>query len=192
MKKTLLFFVALTIFSSVSFARRLEDPAASARMGVMRSGSTFRVFYKGDGVSRVVINIYDAKGDKVFSDNLGKQEGFVRPYNFSELAEGKYSIELIDGAGKQVESIEYKYGKIEKLASLIKVSGEINKYLLIVPAQGDEVLNVKIVNATGDLLYSGSEKVSGDFAKVYDLKSLSGKFSLSITDSKGTTKTIIY
>lgn len=192
MKKTLLFFLALTIFSNVSFAHIPDDPAASARMGIMRLGSVFKVFYKGTSISRVTVNIYDAKGLRVFSDNLGKQKSFARPYNFSELAEGTYTIELIDIAGKQIESVEYKQGKIEKLASLIKMSGEINKFLLIVPGKGDDVLNVRILNDSGEELYQGEEKVNGDFAKTYDLKSLSGSFSLSITDSKGATKTLSY
>lgn len=190
MKKTLLFFLALTIFSSVSFASTLDNPVAVARMGVIRSGSVFKVFYKGTALNRVTINIYDSKGLLVFTDKLGKQENFVRPYNFSELADGQYTIELNDQLGKQVESVEYKHGKIEKLATLIKVAGE-SKFLLAVPSQGQDVLKVKITNESGDVVYEGEEKIQGDFARIYDLKSI-GKFTMSVTDNKGTTKTIHY
>jgi hypothetical protein len=192
MKKTLLFFLALITISTISFARRLDNPVALSRMGIIRSGSIFKVFYKGTALNKVVINIYNNDNVKVLSDNLGKQESFVRPYNFSQLSEGQYTIELTDETGKQVERVEYRNGKIEKLATLIKISGEGAKYLLIVPSQGTDLLDVKISDAFGKVIYHSEEKVKGDFAKVYDLKSLSGSFELSITDSKGVTKTLSY
>jgi hypothetical protein len=192
MKKTLLFFLALTIISTGSFAHRLDNPASLSRMGVIRSGSTFKVFYKGTALNKVVINIYNSDGVKVLSDNLGKQDSFIRPYNFSQLSEGQYTIELTDETGKQVERVEYRNGKIEKLATLIKLSGEAGKYLLMVPSPDADVLEVKISDASGKVVYQSKEKVQGDFAKVYDLKSLSGSFDLSITDSKGVTKTLSY
>jgi hypothetical protein len=192
MKKTLLFFLALIVISTISFARRLDNPPALSRMGVIRSGSTFKVFYKGTSLSKVVINIYSNNKVKVFSDNLGKQDSFVRPYNFSQLPEGEYTIELTDETGKQVQRVQYRNGKIEKLASLIKVSGEGDKYLLMVPSEGADVLDIEISDAAGEVIYRSKEKIEGDFARVYDLKSLSGIFELSITDSKGVTKTISY
>jgi hypothetical protein len=192
MKKNLFFFLALTVFSSVSFARNLETPPASLRMGIIRSGSTFKVFYKGTSLNKVTVNIYDAKGAKLFSDNLGFQENFVRPYNFSELAEGNYTIELVDGLGKQLESVSYSKGKVEKLGTLIKMADGSGKYLLIVPSKGRDVLKVTITDASGEVVYQNEESVESDFAKIFDLKSISKDFTLSITDSKGATKHIHY
>lgn len=191
MKKTLLFFVMLTMV--VGNAIGGDDvPAASSRMAVLRSGSTFKVFYKGGSINKITINIYNSRGEKVFSDNVGRHENFVRPYNFSGLAEGQYSIELVDDRGKQVESVEYRSGKIEKLANLIKVANAEAKYMLMVPSQGSDVLNVKIFDANGLVVYDGTEKVEGNFAKVYDLKTMSKSFTFQITDKSGAVKTVRY
>lgn len=192
MKKTLLFFVMLTMIVGSAVAGGEDNPAASARMAVIRSGSTFKVFYKGSSINKVTVNIYDSRGTKVFSDNVGKLDSFVRPYNFSGLEEGQYSIELVDNIGKQVESVEYRAGKIEKLANLIKVAKEDSKYLLIVPSRGKDVINVKIFDNNGSIVYDSIERVEGDFAKVYDLKSLPSSFTFQITDKSGAVKTVRY
>ena len=191
MKKTFLFFVMLTIVVGSAVAGD-DNPTASSRMAVLRSGSTFKVFYKGGAINRVTVNIYNSRGEKVFYDHVGKIESFVRPYNFSGLAEGQYSIELIDNVGKQVESVEYRNGKIEKLANLIKVTDEEGKYLLVVPSTGKDILSVKIFDANGFVVYNGVEKVDGNFAKVYDLKALNSNFSFEITDKTGATKSVRY
>jgi hypothetical protein len=191
MKKTLLFFVMLTIVVGSAVAGD-DIPTASSRMAVLRSGSTFKVFYKGGAINKVTVNIYDSRGGKVLSDNVGRHENFVRPYNFSGLAEGQYSIELIDNNGKQVESVEFRSGKIEKLANLIKVANGESKYLLVVPSRGSDVLSVKISDANGAVVYQGTESVEGNFAKVYDLKSISDNFTFEITDKTGAIKTLRY
>jgi hypothetical protein len=191
MKKTLLFFVMLTMVVGSAVAGD-DNPAASSRMAVLRSGSTFKVFYKGGSISKVTVNIYNSRGEKVFSDNVGKHESFVRPYNFAGLSEGQYNIELVDNSGKQVESVEYRSGKIEKLANLIKVANEDAKYLLMVPSRGKDVLNVKIFDANGSVVYEGIENVEGNFAKVYDLKSISNSFVFQITDQTGAVKSVRY
>jgi hypothetical protein len=193
MKKTLLFFVMLTMVVGSAVAVAGDDnPTASSRMAVLRSGSTFKVFYKGGSINKVTINIYDSRGERVFSDHVGRLENFVRPYNFSGLAEGQYSIELVDNNGKQVESVEYRYGKIEKLATLIKVANEDGKYLLVVPSRGKDTLGVKIFDANGFVVYDGVEKVDGNFAKVYDLKALNSNFAFEITDKTGAIKLVRY
>jgi hypothetical protein len=191
MKKTFLFFVMLTMVVGSAVAGD-DNPTASSRMSVLRSGSTFKVFYKGSSINKVTVNIYDSRGEKVFSDHVGKFESFVRPYNFSGLAEGQYSIELIDNIGKQVESVEYRNGKIEKLANLIKVADGESKYLLVVPSRGKDVLSVKIFDADGFVVYDGVENVDGNFAKVYDLKALNNNFRFEITDKTGAIKSVRY
>lgn len=193
MKKTLLFFVMLSmVVSNVVAGGSDDNPTASDRMAVLRSGSTFKVFYKGGSINNVTVNIYDSRGEKVLSDHVGKLENFMRPYNFSALPEGQYSIELIDNSGKLVESVEYRSGKIEKVANLIKMAKGDSKYLLVVPSKGKEVLHVKILDANGAVAYSAVENIDGDFAKVYDLKSLGNNFSFQITDNKGAIKSLRY
>jgi hypothetical protein len=189
MKKTLLFFV-LTIVGSVAMAGGIDNPTATNRMAVLRSGSTFKVFYKGAAVNKVTVNIYDAKGNKVFSDRLGRVDNFVRPYNFESLQEGAYSFELVDDAGKLVKNVTYSTNKTEKLVALVEVNKAESKFLLVVPSRGKDELNVKIFDDHDTLVYQGVEQTDGDFSKLYDLKTVSNHFTVQVTDKEGATKSI--
>ncbi len=196
MKKTLLFLVMLTAVSSVASARRMDEPAALTRMAVIRSGDTFKVFYKSASINKVSVTIYDANGATVFNENLGKLESFMRPYNFSTLPNGDYTIELQDALGKQIEQVAFTAGKLKTgkkiAANLIKIASEKSKYLLMIPEQSVEVVKITIRDNDNTVLYTGSEPVSGDFAKIYDIQSEDGKFSLELTNEKGQTRYFQY
>ena len=88
MKKTLSVLVVLMVISSVVFARRADNPGAAAGMAVVKNGTTFKLYYKGTQQMDVKVSILDATNKIVFTEVLRKVEGFVRPYNFSNLPEG--------------------------------------------------------------------------------------------------------
>lgn len=119
MKKILSVLVMLMVISSVAFARRMDNPVAAAGVAVMKNGSTFKLFYKGAQHSDVKVSIVDARDHVVFSEVIKKVEGFMRPYNFSNLPEGNYTIEVSDKSGRYIEKISYNKGKVEKLANLV-------------------------------------------------------------------------
>lgn len=188
MKKTLSVLVVLMVISSVVFARRADNPGAAAGMAVVKNGTTFKLYYKGTQQMDVKVSIFDATNKIVFTEVLRKVEGFVRPYNFSNLPEGVYSIEIADKDGRQVEKVNYQKGKIEKLAHLLRVSGDEEKYLLTVSNKGNDAITVKIFDDSNSIIYSHKEDIKGDFAKIYNLERFSGKFKFEITDEKGGTK----
>lgn len=188
MKKILSVLVVLMVISSVVFARRMDNPSTTAGVAVMKNGTTFKLYYKGLQQSDVKVSILDASDNVVFSEVIRKVEGFVRPYNFSNLPEGKYSIEISDKSGQYTEKVSYNKGKVDILANLVKVSGTTDKYLLTIPNKQSEKINVRIVDDTNNVIYDQTEKIVNDFAKVYNLERFSGKFIFEITDSKGITK----
>jgi hypothetical protein len=92
--------------------------------------------------------------------------------------------------GRQVERVIYKLGKVEKLANVMHVTGESNKYILSVANKGQDVLTIKIYGDKGILLYSKTENVDGDFAQVYNLDKYKGNVTFEVSDSKGVTKSL--
>jgi hypothetical protein len=183
MKNVLSVLVMLMLISSAAFAN--VGKPGSAGIAIVRKGSTFNVFYKNDKVSDVRVSIRDAKHDVVFTEVLKKVDGFLRPYNFSALSEGNYTIEVSDESGSQVETVSYRNGKVERLMSLVRIAGENEKFLLSVPNKGDDVLNVKIFDAKSNLLYEANEEIHSDFAKVYNFAKLKQNVVLEITDKHG-------
>jgi hypothetical protein len=192
MKKTLSIFVVLIAISSVVNARRMDKPEEATSMAVTKSGSLVKLFYKGTKDCKVKVTISNAKNQVVFEETIKHVDGFMRPYNFSNLPEGDYTVELTDHTGKKVEKISYQDVKIERLAGLIKVSREEDKYLLTIPNRGRNTFDIRIYDSSGSLLYNNSEKAEGDFAKVYNLSEISKKFVFVITDKSGSSKQIEY
>jgi len=192
MKKTLLVLSLVLLVSSVSFARRLETPESKNGVGIMKNGSTFTLFYKASQPSRVKVSIYDATGKLLFTEVIRKLDGFSRPYNFSKLAEGEYTIEVVDNNQRQVEKVNYTQDKVENLINISRVSGTTNKYLLTVPRKSDGVISVKIYGNNNQVLYNQQESVQGDFARVYKLENVSSSVLFIVTDSKGNVKQVGY
>lgn len=194
MKKTLSIFVALMIMSAAVFARRADKPVTpkeTTGMAVVQSGTTVKLFYKSEKASKVRVTIYDDHNNVVLTDNIKKMDGFVRPYNFSSLPEGDYTIEVADESGKQVSRVDYHKTKFKKIAHLIKIQNS-SKYMLMLSNRGEDVVNVRILDDARNVVYEGSETISDDFSKVFDLEKLNGEFSFEITDKSGTILSLTY
>jgi hypothetical protein len=185
MKKFFLVVMTMAI-GSVALATG-NDPSPTG-MAVVRTGSTFRVFYKAPGQTNVTVSIYDESNNKVFSESFKESEGFIRPYNFEKLKEGKYTIELKDAAGFQIEKIAYEKKIEEKIARMVKLPGE-EKYAILVPTNGSKSLSVDIYNRYGSSVYSKAYEVNGDFSRLFDLTVLDS-FTVVVSDSKGLTTTL--
>lgn len=187
MKKTLSVLLVLMVFSSVVFARRLDNPGATPSAAVVKIGSTFKLYYKGSQQADVKVSILDAGNRLVFSETIKDVDGFVRPYNFENLPEGDYTIKISDKNGRQIEKITYRQEKTEALSHLLKVAGTDAKYLLTVANRGESDVTVRIYDNANKMIYSQKEKVSSDFAKVYNLEGIGGGFTFEVTDATGTT-----
>jgi hypothetical protein len=192
MKKTLSVLVGLMIISGVAVARWTDNPGAVPGVAVVKSGTTYKLFYKGTAKMDVKVSILDASDNVVFTEILKKVEGFIRPYNFLNLPEGEYTIEIADKNGRQVESVSYQKGKLEKLAHLLKVSGTEGKYLLTVSNKDAGSIRVRIFDDSHNTIYDHQEEIKSDFAKIYNLEKVSGKFTFEITDEEGRTKSFGY
>lgn len=192
MKKFLTILVVLTAVAGAVNANEIDNPKAKRGMAVMKTGSVVKLFYKGSVSGDVKVSIYNEKGDKVFKETIRGIENFMRPYNFSSLAEGEYTIELEGADGRQLEKVNYTKGKIEKLMNLMHLKGTENKYVLTVASRVNDTLQVNIYDGSNNLVYSGPETIQGDFAKIYNLDKVGDQFRFEVTDQNGFTKSLVY
>lgn len=188
MKKTFSILMMLMIVSSVVFARRLDNPGSS--MAVFKNGSTFKLLYKGTPNTDVKIQILNDDNEIVFSEKIKNEDGFLRPYNFTELPEGNYRFQLTDVNGRQTEQVNYRKEINGKVAHLLRVGGSNEKFILSVPNKGTDILTVTIYDGENAVLYTEREKITGDFAKVYTFKGFRGNVTFNVTDSQGKTKSL--
>jgi hypothetical protein len=190
--KNFLTILVLTAMCGAVNANEIDNPKASVGMAIMKTGSVIKLFYQGSVAADVKVSIFDAKGERVFRETFRNIENFVRPYNFSSLKEGEYTIELEGADGRQLQKVNYSKGKIEKLMHLVRLAGAENKYVLTVANKGSEKLQVKIYDGENSLIYNETESFQGDFAKIYNLNKVGEKFLFEVTDQNGVSKSLTY
>ncbi len=100
-----------------SFAAAANSPA-SMKVTAASTASVFNITYRSQEEGKVIISIYNKKNQLVFSEKIQHVVSFIRPYNFSKLGEGEYTIEVVDKYGKQVEIINYSLNKISRSSSV--------------------------------------------------------------------------
>jgi hypothetical protein len=192
MKTKSLFIAALVMFSAAVSALGKEDPANVGLAIVPVKGTeVFKVIYRGETAGKVKLNVLNAEGAIVFSQTISKVDGFILPLNFNGLEFGEYTVELVDATGKRIEKVSYlPKGKAIKNIHVAKVGKEEGKYLVAVANSESEIINVKIYDEANNLIFTETKEISGDFAKVYSIKTSTVGFTFEVTDKTGYTKTV--
>lgn len=186
--KKIYFLAAAMAIAFASFGREAK-PVALAGIAVLKSSATsYKLIYKSELQSDVSVRIFDSANSVVFSEVIKMSNGFARPYSFETLPDGRYTIRVDNGSNWLTETIEYKAGKVEKLAHLTALPG--GRYLLSVPGDSDQLLSVYIYDETGKIVYRGQEMVNGDFAQVYKIEDIKGGLTFEVADNSGLQKTI--
>jgi len=179
--------LAILLISGITFANAFDNP--TTRMVVLKNGSTFRLLYQGTEQSDVKVLILNDENQILFTEKIKNTDGFARPYNFSNLPEGHYSIQIKDNAGVRTETVSHQIKIEEKTMHLLRLDGT-GKYVLSVPNQGKQDLSITIFNDMNEVLYESDEKINGDFARIYNLGDQSSKFRFVVADGKGMTKSV--
>lgn len=179
--------LAILLISGITFANAFDNP--NTKMVVLKNGSTFRLLYKGAEQSDVKVLILNDENQIVFTEKIKNTDGFARPYNFSNLPEGHYSIQIKNNAGVQTETVSHQIRREEKTIHLLRLDGT-GKYVLSVPNQGKQDLSIMIFNDLNEVLYQSEEKIIGDFARIYNLGNEKSRFRFVVTDEKGLSKSV--
>lgn len=156
-------FVATVMTAFADVPASLEVVSASA--------SVYKVHYKTKETGNVRITIYSSDRHIMFTEVLSNVGSFIRPYNFSALEEGAYTIELKDRNGKQLETVNYTKEKVTSLIRVTEMADGANKYKLNITNNGTEEVRVSIYeNYT--LLYQETITVTGNHGTIYNLSKL--------------------
>lgn len=182
MKTNSLFFAVLVMTSTVAFAN--EGPEMT--VVPVRGSEVFKVIYKGADAGRVKLKIFDDHGKMIHTENLqALGNGFIRPLNFKGLDAGTYTIEIIDRAGSHRETISYRPAHDLKSIHVSKLRKGEGKFLLAISNAQDEHIEIRIYDFTKRLVHYENKVIKGDFAQVYKIQHVHGRYTFEITDAGG-------
>jgi len=162
----------------MSFAAVAASPIAFSVTS--STANVFNISYKTAEVSNVRISIYNNSTELVFTEVLNNVASFVRPYNFSELTEGEYTIVVSNKNSTQTEKVNFTSNKINSIISVSEVANAENKYALNVTNNGTEDVYVRIFD-NSTLLHEQSVQVTGSFGLIYNLSKVKSTAGASIT-----------
>ena len=183
--KTKLFLAAVLMVIGVAGAN-------AQSVAVEKKGSSiFKIMYRAEVAGKVKLSVFNDSGKEVFAESFKDVKNFARPLNFIGMEQGEYTIELVDNAGKKVETIKYLLGPSLRSVHLTKIVNE-PKYLLAVTNEGTEQINVRIFDSANQLVLDESKTSNNGFATVYNMKNLTGAFTFEVSDQSGNTKTVRY
>ncbi len=155
-----------------------KNANAERQVAVVRNGEVFKVIYKSEQQAAVELKITDGNGNLVFREKI-KSDGFIRPYNFSQLPKGDYNLSVEDETGRHQQTLCYQNEMNpeahEMMAHIAKVNDPVDaKYILSIPGQEMSEVNIRIFDKAGNLVFSEVQNAADDFAKVYNLKNMDG------------------
>jgi hypothetical protein len=179
------------LFSTLVFANGTDEPNKSeSSVAVTNSvgSSLFKLFYKAEQAGTVKVSIFSNDSKLVFSEKMKNANGFMRPYNFTGLPAGKYTIQIEDKNGIRTEQVEYTAGKIEKYISLVKIAEE-GKYLLSINSKSSDTISVSIFDEFDQLIHKQDKTIEHNFAEVLNLKNIN-RFTIEVSDSQGLLKSV--
>jgi uncharacterized protein YfaP (DUF2135 family) len=168
--------------------------ATAASFTVKESkNSVFKVQYVSEQKGTVGVTILDKKNEIVFSEEITSTGSFIRPYNFSNLAEGEYTIVLKDENGEQRQTINYSTSKTNAFAHVTAVPNQDAKFWLNIVTNGEQKMHVRIYSLKGDLLHEQSEVVAGSYSKIFNVSQLNQpSVVFEVSNDNGTVYTSLF
>lgn len=179
-KMSLILFVLVTVSCAVVLG------GTHPRLAVVKTGDIFKVIYKDQSTCSVRLSILDADGQEVFTEKVASQGGFVRPYNFSELPKGNYTLRVVDPTGEYIEKISWE--EPQWFAHVAKVKGKEKKYMVVIPHQFNQGVVINVYNHNQELVFSELKNPTDDFARIYNLKNVAGGTIQLVNQSSGEEK----
>jgi hypothetical protein len=156
------FFSLALGFTALADGPLTVTPSANA--------DTYKLTYKTAEAGKVTVTILNEKNQTVFSEVLKNVSSFVRPYNFSGLSEGQYSIKVEDKSGSHIEKI--KFSRPTTTIRVRELANDNQKFVLTVINNKSEKVNVRIYENEKGLLYEGQIEVNGTSSTLYNLSAL--------------------
>ena len=136
---------------------------------VSGADSRYKLVYPVKRAETVWIKIYDPDKHLLLSERVKNQDGFMKSYDFSNLSDGVYTIDVQSKDDKITKEVYHKYRQNDIDVSVEK-HPEKNSYYLLVKGVRRDPVYVDILDAKKNTLYVDVVNVGKNFSRVYRFK----------------------
>ena len=140
----------------------------------------FLVKYHGSQTGDIKMTIKDNLGRVLITKSIRGVSAFSLPVDLKNVDAGVYVIEVDNGKDKQIQTLDYSDQSSATLSHVTSLGDK--RYLLSITHAGSENIYIRILNDAGNPDFEEVQSINGDFAKVYDLKSVVGNPTFEISD----------
>ena len=189
MKTTkLILAVLLTVIGTAASATEGEKSKTDAPTIEVTSANSnvYQLTYKGRSETKAIVNIRNANKELVFTEKIKNLGAFARPYNFSNLPDGMYTMEVVEGeviTKKVIYHGDFS-PNIEIPTNLnvvsVKPFRDNNTFKLTIINGGKTRANISILDADGRIVYNGYEIFEKSFSRLYNLEDLKPGASMEV------------
>lgn len=148
---------------------RNED---QSKIAIIQGREVMKLVYLNEVSDRVSISVYNEKGQKLVSTSVKSKDGFIQPFNFTQVEEGEYTFEITDDSGTIIENISLD--RTETNISTVYKIKDSDKYRLNVLSEGDDI-TVKIMDEDLNVIHEDKFMDADSFSRIYDLSEHKGK-----------------
>lgn len=132
----------------------------------------YRLTYMNQGQSNVQIEVIDAKGKLLHSEQIKQRNSFTKSFGFQNLKLGEFSFKVTDSEGTYVTKIN-RTDDVHMVASIREV--EEDKAKVIVRGEFMGPVYVNIYDGDKVLVFDDFIDQEASFSKVYDLSKVKAR-----------------
>jgi prolyl oligopeptidase PreP (S9A serine peptidase family) len=127
----------------------------------------------------------------VYSEEVKRRNGFIRPYNLNNLKEVDYRVVVEDENGTSEKTISNAREQAVVLASVVNIRKNQGKCLVTLFTKGEADVTVKVLDADRNEIASESYRISGQSTKLFNLADVKGALFVEVSDSGGLVKSAL-
>ena len=168
------------------------DEKSSTKVAVMNGTEGVKLCYVNDQPSAVTIVLYDQNGRKLYKQKVKSVDGFIQPFNFRNLSEGKYTFEVTDDEGTVVQELVHTKSTPSKIKTSLYRIKDSEKYKLSIENDTKKPVEVSIFDENKKMVYRENINAQNPLSKTYDLSKIkSNGYTFKVSNKGNTTYSYI-
>ncbi len=129
----------------------------------------YKLVYPVKKTEQVRIRIYDDENHLLLSENVENHKGFMKSYDFSNLSDGMYTINIQSLSGVISKEVYHRYQK-DDIDFSVERNPDNESFRLVVSGVRKEPIFVDIMDENRERIYEDTVDVGKSFSRTYRFK----------------------